>query len=489
MYFTVIITLLFGYVIINQIKKYLSPLRKLPRPYSYPILGHFPQFFKAKGDLSVILDWCKEFQDAGMFLMNLKIAVVDEVVVLLKSEDVKTVLSKPDIFPRSKFVSTFVPLLGKGLLNSTGDDHRFQKKFFAKAFTMTNMKNFIPVFNRHAGILTEVMEEAGKNEENGKNLTVVDFFGNMTMDAIGELSFGFHFNSQRTENVLGNLFRSYMGGLLDMKGRLILKMFPIAWYMPFGPAKFLKDTNKEIDKLLDEVISMRRKKLAEETLTETEKNDLLNLMIIEKVNTGAFTDQLIKDSAFTFLFAGQETTATGLPGVLLYMSKYPDLQEKVRNEINQHIQDIELMKLEELDKLTYTDAFIKESLRLFMPVPNNFRVSAVDQKFGDQLIPKGTGFWMPNHHLHDLDFENGKNFIPERFLGNGLKNGTMFTFGYGPFSCIGKHFALLEMKVTIVRLMKKLKFSIDDGNDIFRRRQLITLKLFPELQIRVKKLK
>jgi len=65
----------------------------------------------------------------------------------------------------------------------------------------------------------------------------------------------------------------------------------------------------------------------------------------------------------------------------------------------------------------------------------------------------------------------------------------MFTFGYGPFSCIGKHFALLEMKVTIVRLMKKLKFSIDDGNDIFRRRQLITLKLFPELQIRVKKLK
>jgi len=193
MFFTIILTLLLGYIIINQIKKYLSPLRKLPRPYSYPILGHFPQFFKAKGDLSVILDWCKEFQDAGMFLMNLKIAVVDEVVVLLKPEDVKTVLSKPDIFPRSEFISTFVPLLGKGLLNSTGDDHRFQKKFFAKAFTMANMKNFIPVFNKHAGILTEVMEEAVKNEENGKNLTVVDYFGNYDNGCNWRIKFWFSF--------------------------------------------------------------------------------------------------------------------------------------------------------------------------------------------------------------------------------------------------------------------------------------------------------
>ena len=54
-------------------------------------------------------------------------------------------------------------------------------------------------------------------------------------------------------------------------------------------------------------------------MPETQKNDLLSMMLHGR--DAYFTDQLVKDSVFTFLLAGHESTATALPGVLLYLAK------------------------------------------------------------------------------------------------------------------------------------------------------------------------
>ena len=64
----------------------------------------------------------------------------------------------------------------------------------------------------------------------------------------------------------------------------------------------------------------------------------------------------------------------------------------------------------------YTDAFIKESLRLFLPVPQNGRVPTKDCKFGNVSIPKGTTLLIPNLYIHKNEFEKGEEFIPERWL-------------------------------------------------------------------------
>ena len=67
------------------------------------------------------------------------------------------------------------------------------------------------------------------------------------------------------------------------------------------------------------VISTRLKLMEEGKVTETQKNDLLSMMLHERDKY--FTDQLVKSSVFTFLAAGRDTTATGLPGVLMYLAK------------------------------------------------------------------------------------------------------------------------------------------------------------------------
>ena len=95
------------------------------------------------------------------------------------------------------------------------------------------------------------------------------------------------------------------------------------------------------------------------------------------------------------------------------------MQEKVREEIMNTIRDFEHFNMEELNNLFYTDAFIKESLRLFIPAPHSGRVATRDCKFGDVLIPKGTTLVISSFYIHRNEFDKGDEFIPERWL-NGM---------------------------------------------------------------------
>ena len=95
------------------------------------------------------------------------------------------------------------------------------------------------------------------------------------------------------------------------------------------------------------------------------------------------------------------------------------MQKRAREEILNTISDFEHFNMEELNNLVYIDAFIKESLRLFIPAPHSGRVATRDCKLGDVLIPKGTKLVMSNLYIHRNEFGKGDEFIPERWL-NGM---------------------------------------------------------------------
>ena len=71
------------------------------------------------------------------------------------------------------------------------------------------------------------------------------------------------------------------------------------------------------------------------------------------------------------------------------------------------------------------------------------------------------------------------------FVLDELKRGTFQTFGYGPRACIGKYFALLQIKVVVVHLLKKFKFTIDPECEKFHRRVELLLRVSPDIKVRV----
>ena len=90
------------------------------------------------------------------------------------------------------------------------------------------------------------------------------------------------------------------------------------------------------------------------------------------------------------------------------------MQARAREEILNIVSDVENLNMEQLNGLLYTDAFVEESLRLFIPTPQNMRVATKDCKFGNVSIPKGTSLLISHVCIHKNEFEKGDEFIPER---------------------------------------------------------------------------
>lgn len=72
------------------------------------------------------------------------------------------------------------------------------------------------------------------------------------------------------------------------------------------------------------------------------------------------------------------------------------------------------------------------------------------------------------------------------FFLDDIKGGTILSFGYGSFSCIGKTFALLEMRVMIARLLQQFRFTVDDeyNENFTERKQVIAVRTTPPITVR-----
>ena len=102
------------------------------------------------------------------------------------------------------------------------------------------------------------------------------------------------------------------------------------------------------------------------------------------------------------------------------------MQKKAREEISNVISDVEELSMEQLNDLLYTNAFIKESLGLFIQI---VRVPTKVHKFGNVSIPKGAMIMIPSLYIPKNEFEKRKEFIPERCL-NGMVHLLTATVNY-----------------------------------------------------------
>jgi cytochrome P450 len=181
------------------------------------------------------------------------------------------------------------------------------------------------------------------------------------------------------------------------------------------------------------------------------------------------------------VLAGYETTSTALSYVTYILATHPEEQHKLQEHIDAHFDpktEYIMPTYETVSEMDYLDMFIRETLRMFpiAPVAIN-RESAEDFHIKDiGVIPAGTVITVDMYNLHynpnlwgPLDPHE---FHPERFA---TKRHPMawIPFGAGPRNCIGMRFALLQMKMSLVRLLKTYTV-IDCGEK--------THKPFQELQ-------
>lgn len=142
-----------------------------------------------------------------------------------------------------------------------------------------------------------------------------------------------------------------------------------------------------------------------------------------------------------------------------------DIQQRLYEEVIEASGGKKEIDYDTLTKLTYLDAVISETLRLYNPVVRIERTTAEDCELADTGIKlfKGQIVAIPIHAIHHCAeyYPEPYKFNPERFLPENRHLLTPYTylpFSAGPRNCIGSRFALLEAKLALVKIMMQFKF-------------------------------
>ncbi|XP_018319271.1 probable cytochrome P450 6a14 [Agrilus planipennis] len=177
----------------------------------------------------------------------------------------------------------------------------------------------------------------------------------------------------------------------------------------------------------------------------------------------------IAAQAFIFYVAGFETSATTLQYLLYELTENQDIQDKVREEIEQVLGKHEKkITYEAIQEMTYLDKCIYETLRKYPPVPAVTRRCTKEYKVPDSdlTLEKGTVAMLPIYGIHhDPDYyPDPQIFEPERFSEENKSVRppmTFLAFGEGPRMCIGLRLGILQAKVGLVAVLKDYKFTLN----------------------------
>ncbi|XP_016974313.1 probable cytochrome P450 12d1 proximal, mitochondrial [Drosophila rhopaloa] len=176
------------------------------------------------------------------------------------------------------------------------------------------------------------------------------------------------------------------------------------------------------------------------------------------------------------LFAGEDATSTLLSAVLLCLSKNPEKQVKLREELLRIMPTKDTLLNEETMKdMPYLRAVIKEAMRYYPNGIGTLRACPNDVTLSGYNIPKGTTVLLGSQVLlkDSTYYADPDEFIPERWLRNpetGKKGQaspfTFLPFGFGPRMCIGKRIVDLEMETTVAKLIRN--FHVEFNRDASR---------------------
>lgn len=177
-----------------------------------------------------------------------------------------------------------------------------------------------------------------------------------------------------------------------------------------------------------------------------------------------------------FLLAGHDTTGTTLCWAYYSLHRFPGTMKKLREELDEVFGTTARLTADMitedpslLNRLTYTSAVIKETLRLYPPV-GSIRAGAPDI----HLIHPDTnkryptdGFMLlsSSHALHrdEAYYPNPDKFIPERWLSpsgaepiSATKDKNAFRpFELGPRNCIGQELAQTELRLILALTVRE----------------------------------
>lgn len=431
-----------------------------PGPRPLPIIGNL-LLFDLKRPYRTYLELSKKYGPVFSVQMGHR-----KIVVISGYETVKEALvTKADAFSERPKIPLFEDLTkGNGLIFSHGENWKVMRRF-----TLTTLRDF---GMGKKVIEDQIVEEYGHLAEmiiaqEGKPFEVSNIINSAVANIIVTILLGKRFDYKDSRFVrLINLTNESMR-LAGKPAVTIYNIFPYLGY--------LLRANKIILRNREEFHDFARVTFVEH-LKNLDKNDqrsFIDAFLVkqqeEKSTTnGYFHDANLLSLVSNLFTAGVETTTTTLNWGLLLMLKYPEIQKKVQQEIEQVIGS-NPPRIEHRVQMPYTDAVIHEIQRFSNILPLDLpHETSADVTLKGYFIPKGT-FIIPllTSVLKDeSQWEKPDMFYPEHFLdaqGKFMKRDAFMPFSAGRRICAGETLAKMELFLFFTSLLQRFSFHPPPG--------------------------
>lgn len=466
-------------------------------------------------------------------------------------------------YPKPEYTSTFLTqVLGQGLVSIEGEKHARQRKIIAPALAPSVIKEFQPVIHRHAKALvaklkdvidTEIARRAGKIPADTKidgqtqpdrdfplehpdKSAVVDtlfWLSRTTLDIIGEVGFSANFESleRGNDHPLAAAMAVLIMNVLDVDLMqalfMVLSERPgLRWLskIPTTRNRRLQECQEVVRHDAKIIVDRMRNEILEEAKGMAVVDDiqkpksLISRMIRANMATNLkpsdrMSNEELMGQMTTLIIAGHETTATQNTWALWLLAMHPDVQERLRKEIQEAVAREEAEKddlpedqqeiykyqpVRDIGSLHYLENVVKESVRMLPSVPSTVRVALKEDAiplshpykradgkgtYDKVVVPKGFEVFVPLNVIQlskDLWGEDAQEFNPDRWdnlpssvINAKLPPGHTFAFLSGPRSCVGKQLAILETQVLIAHLLLNFRFEITPGWDLIQLQQIV----------------
>jgi cytochrome P450 len=160
------------------------------------------------------------------------------------------------------------------------------------------------------------------------------------------------------------------------------------------------------------------------------------------------SDRELRDQLMTLLVAGHDTTATALSWALERLTRHPAILAKAVHAADTGDDE-------------YLDAVAKETLRIRPVVPDVGRVLTKPVELAGYELPAGV-MVVPAIGLVHSDSElypDAERFDPDRMVGATLSPTTWFPFGGGNRRCLGATFAMVEMRIVLREILRRVELA------------------------------
>ncbi|KAI8886334.1 cytochrome P450 [Backusella circina FSU 941] len=445
-------------------------LKDIPSPKGYPVVGHLLSLGEQPG--RQVARWHDELNSP---LIRLKMGVQEWIMIsdpYLAHKIFVTNGVDTSSRPFNSFQSVHYSRNQKGISFGEGKDWKNGRSALLSVLSPKAVEQYIKWIEKESHNSAQRLIDATK-KDGGVN--PISYLKLSALNVISHVTIGKNFSS--IEDPLFKDIVSLIETSMAFSGpdKNISSFLPI-----FTPIDILGGYDKKMQAYIEDVRDPLLKRLIDEAVVEEGPN------IFKKFREEGFSLDSENQAVLLndLIAGGTDTTSTSLAWFYAILCHYPEVQDKIFNEINDFKKkNGRLPVFIERDELPYCLCVMKEGMRIRPVSPFGLpHKASKDIVVDGYFIPKNTSLFcsMDKIHMNENVYPNAKEFIPERFMNNtklmfAAANGKInerdhYSFGWGRRTCPGIYLAEAEMFCAFIELFSRCRVEpIKDmqGNAIY----------------------